>query len=114
MDDVLDKAELLERIDEDMEFLAETVEMFNEDSPKILSEIRDAIKQQDASALTGAAHTFKGMAANFCAKRAVDAALALEMMGRNGDLMGATDALCTLEKEAKRLKSALAELLKGQ
>lgn len=114
MNNVLDKAELLDRVDQDMEFLAETVEIFNEDGPQLLSEIRDAVKREDASALTGTAHTFKGMAANFCAKRAVDAALALEMMGRNGDLTGAADALCTLEKEAKRLKSALAELLKGQ
>jgi HPt (histidine-containing phosphotransfer) domain-containing protein len=114
MDDVLDKAELLDRVDQDMEFLAETMEMFNEDGPQLLSEIRDAVRRQDASALAGAAHTFKGMVSNFCAKRAVDAALALEMMGRSGDLTGAADALSTLEREAEQLKSALAELLKGQ
>ena len=113
MDDVLDKAELLDRVDQDMEFLAETVEMLNEDGPQLLSEIRDAVNRQDASALAGTAHTFKGMAANFCAKRAVDAALALEMMGRSGDLTGAAEALGTLEREAEQLKSALAELLKG-
>jgi HPt (histidine-containing phosphotransfer) domain-containing protein len=114
MDDVLDKAELFERIDEDMEFLAETVEMFNEDGPQLLSEIRDALKRQDASALAGAAHTFKGMASNFYAKRVVDAALSLEMKGKSGDLTGAAEALSTLEREANQLKSALAELLKGQ
>ena len=114
MDDVLDKAELLERIDEDMEFLAETVEMFNEDSPQILSEIRDAVARQDGTALAASAHTFKGMAANFSAIAAVDAALTLEMMGRNSDLTGTAGVLETLEKEAERLKSALTELLKGK
>jgi HPt (histidine-containing phosphotransfer) domain-containing protein len=114
MDNILDKAELFRRIDEDMGFLAETVQIFNEDSPEFLSTIRDAIRRQDAPALASAAHTFKGMAANFCAKVAVDAALALEMMGKNGDLTGAAQALNTLEKEAERLGSALAELLKGQ
>ena len=113
MDAVLDKAELLDRIDQDMEFLAETVEMFNEDGPQILSEIRDALARQDGTALAMSAHTFKGMAANFCAIAAVDAALTLEMIGRNSDFTGAAEALGTLEKEADRLKSALTELLKG-
>ncbi|MHC4401272.1 MAG: Hpt domain-containing protein [Planctomycetota bacterium] len=114
MNDVLDKAALLERIDEDMEFLAETVEMFTEDGPQLLSEIRDAVARQDGAALATSAHTFKGMAANFSAIAAVDAALALEMMGKNSDLTGAREALGALEKEAYRLKSALTELLEGE
>ena len=114
MNEVLDKAELLERVDQDMEFLAETVEIFSEDAPRLLSEIRDAVDRQDSSALASAAHTYKGMAANFCAQAVVDAALALEMMGRSSALAGAAEALSTLEKEAKRLESALAELVEDQ
>ena len=114
MNDVLDKAELLERVDQDLEFLAETVEMFDEDAPELLSEIRDAVNRQDAAALAGTAHTFKGMASNFCAQAVVDAALALEIMGQSSNLSGAPEAISLLETEAERLKSALAELLKGQ
>ncbi len=105
---------MLERIDEDMEFLAETVEMFNEDGPQLLSEIRDAVARQDGTALATSAHTFKGMAASFSAIAAVDAARALEMMGTNSDFTGAREALSRLENEADRLKSDLTELLKGE
>jgi HPt (histidine-containing phosphotransfer) domain-containing protein len=111
MTDVLDKAALLDRVDHDVEFLAETVEMFDEDAPGLLSQIRDAVAAGDSEALAAAAHTYKGMVANFCAQHATDAARKLEMMGRDGDLAGAQEALGALEKEAERLGSALRELL---
>ena len=113
MSDPFDRQELLDRVDEDMEFLAETVEMFDEDGPPLLSEIRDAIARQDSEALAQAAHTFKGMVANFCADPAVEAALELEMMGKNADLGGAEEAAGRLESEAERLKSALVDLVQG-
>lgn len=111
MDDILDKAALLARVDHDVEFLAETVEMFDQDAPRLLAEIRQAVARQDGAALARAAHTFKGMVANFCAQAATEAALKLEMMGESGDLAGAQESLHALEEESGRLKSALEELL---
>jgi hypothetical protein len=50
---------------------------------------------------------------NFGAKRAYEAALKLETMGREADLNGATDVLARLEVEVSRLESALASLTEG-
>lgn len=113
MNDVLDRDELLDRIDNDTEFLAETVAMFDEDGSQLLADIRRAIIDGDAAALAAAAHTFKGMAGNFCAAATVEAALKLEMMGKSGDLTGAEEAAGALEAESQRLRLALEQLLRN-
>jgi HPt (histidine-containing phosphotransfer) domain-containing protein len=113
MSDIFDRDGLLDRVDNDMEFLAETVEMLEEDGPELLGQIRDAIQAGDQEALSIAAHTYKGMVANFCADSTVEAALKLEVMGKDGDLAGAPEALAVLEDLARRLATALQELVQG-
>jgi HPt (histidine-containing phosphotransfer) domain-containing protein len=114
MSELFDREALLDRVDNDMEFLAETVEMLEEDGPDLLNQIRDAIEANDAEALSVAAHTYKGMVANFCADSTVEAALNLEMMGKRGDLAGALEAVPVLEDLARQLATALQELLQGE
>ncbi|NLS91062.1 MAG: Hpt domain-containing protein [Planctomycetaceae bacterium] len=113
MNDIFDKESLLDRIDNDMEFLSETVEMLEEDGPDLLGQIRSAIDAADSETLAVAAHTYKGMVANFCADSTVESALKLELMGKGGDLAGAHEALAVLEDRAGRLTAALRELLRG-
>jgi HPt (histidine-containing phosphotransfer) domain-containing protein len=113
MSNIIDREALLDRVDNDMEFLAETVEMLEEDGPDLLAQIRDAIEANDSEALSVAAHTYKGMVANFCADSTVEAALKLEMMGKDGELTGASEALAVLEGLARQLATALQELLQG-
>jgi len=110
-----DKDALLDRVDGDAEFLAETVEILDEDAPSLLEEIRGAAGARDAARLATAAHTMKGLVSNFCAEPAREAAERLEVMGRGGDLdqSGHLDeAVTTLETEAGRLNTALHELVK--
>ena len=114
MSELFDREALLERVDNDMEFLAETVEMLEEDGPDLLNQVREAIEGGDSEALSVAAHTYKGMVANFCADSTVEAALKLEMMGKDGDLTGATEAFADLEDLGRRLATALQELLQGE
>ena len=114
MSDALDKADLMDRVDGDMEFLAETVEMFKEDGPELIEQMRLAVGDGNAESLASAAHTFKGMVANFSAQPTIDAALRLETMGKSGNLADAGEALNSLEKEALRLTSALEDVLVGE
>ena len=114
MSDLFDQAALLDRVDHDMEFLAETIEMLEEDGPELLGQIREAIASGNAEALAVAAHTYKGMVANFCAESTVAAALRLETLGKSGDLAGAPDALTTLEELAQKLVPALRTLLQDE
>jgi hypothetical protein len=50
---------------------------------------------------------------NFAARPAFEAALKLEMIGREGSLAHAEEAYAALEKEIERLQPALAGLRRG-
>jgi len=50
--------------------------------------------------------------ANFVVPGATEAARQLEVMGREGDLSAAKEALADLDREIERLRPSLAKLLK--
>ena len=105
---VLDGRALLAQVDGDVRLLAKLTRLFLADSPGRLSSIRRAIASQDAKALQLAAHAFKGSIAIFAARGPLEAAVALEAMGKRNDLTGAEKAYLTLKKEVARLERALA------
>jgi PAS domain S-box-containing protein len=109
-DEALDVSELLERVEGSQELAATLGQIYREQSPALLAEMRDASEAGDAGRLERAAHTVKGAAANLSAKGVSRAALALEMMGRSGELRNARAALATLESEERRLAGALDSL----
>jgi CheY-like chemotaxis protein len=104
--------------DGDPEFLAEIVNLFLATCPEMLSAIEDAIAQQDADAVRRSAHTLKGAVANFGAAAVVERAKAIEMMGQDGDLSGATGALQSLrlrlEAFQPELRAALVDTIEKQ
>lgn len=105
---VFDRNATVARVEGDIELLSEVVELFFDDSPGMLSEIRESIGPRDGKTLGGAAHALKGAVGNFGARYACDAALRLEAMGRGGDFANADQAYAVLEKEITRLQRALA------
>ncbi len=68
MTDAFDRDELMERLDGDVEFLAETVEILDEDGPTLLAEVRAAAAAREPERIASAAHAIKGMVSNFCAE----------------------------------------------
>jgi len=110
---VIDTDELLANMDGDVEFLMETAKMFLEECPRVLSEIRKAITRGDGKALERAAHNLKGSVSSFAARAAYEAALRLEVMGREGDLKDSEEAYAALETEIARMKAVLMTLAKG-
>jgi HPt (histidine-containing phosphotransfer) domain-containing protein len=114
MEPPFDEAELLDRIEDDFEFLEETVDMLDEDVPDLLDAIRAAVETGDSDALVTPAHALKGMVANFCAAPAEQAARALEMMGREQRLDDAASAVTRMQEEIDRLRSALRDYLKAR
>jgi CheY-like chemotaxis protein len=101
--DILDEPTLRARFDGEPELLRDVVSLFLEDCPNLVDGVRRAVERGDAQALERAAHKLKGSVANFAARAAYDAAFRLEVMGREGHLEKAAEAL-------ERLESALAEL----
>jgi HPt (histidine-containing phosphotransfer) domain-containing protein len=106
-----DGAELLERVDNDWEFLGDTVQMLAGDAPALLAEIRRAADAADAPSVGKAAHTLKGMISNFCAPGPQAGALAVEQIGKSGDLSPLPPALQSLEGQVWSLIADLNDFL---
>ena len=103
MSRTFDEKELLERVDNDWDFLGDTVQMLADDGPNLLTDIRRAAEAGDAPGVGRAAHTLKGMISNFCAAEAQFGALAVEQLGKSGDLSNVAPALQTLETQLTAL-----------
>ncbi len=107
-DELLDLQGALKRLDGDRELLAELAQFFLEDSPGLLEKLRDGLRNGKARDVQRAAHSLKGLAANFGAREAVDAAHVVEESGQSGDLAAAAAALPQLERQVELLQKALA------
>lgn len=108
-----DQAELLDRVDHDLEFLGETVEMLVADGPALVQEIRAAIAGGDAAGVGRHAHALKGMISNFCAAEAQACALEVERIGKSGELSAAGVALDALEVQLSSLTTELLAFMKA-
>jgi len=109
----LDADALLRSLDGNRELLSEIAGLFVEGCPGALERMRAAVASRDARALEEAAHAFKGSVGFFLAKRAFEAATALEQIGREGDLERAEVVYSRLEREVSHLGPALSALAQG-
>ncbi len=114
MPNTFNETELLERVDNDVGFLAETVEMLGTDGRALLGEIERAIGAGDAPSVGRAAHALKGMISNFCAPQTQECALALERAGKAGDLAGAPAALQTARARVEALIEELGAFVRAR
>jgi CheY-like chemotaxis protein len=106
-----DHAAMLQRLDGDEVLMADVIRTFREDCPRQLAAVQAAVEADDAAALREAAHEMKGAAGNLVAAGVVDAARALEILGRHEALDAARAAWPRLEAETHRLLESLASTL---
>ena len=110
---IIDEAAVLAGMDGNRRLLRDLARLFMADYPKQLAEIKAAIQLGDAEQLRRAAHTLKGSVGNFGAKRAIEAARELEMLGKSGDVQSAPAACVALDDELSLLTQELKKLTKG-
>jgi CheY-like chemotaxis protein len=91
----------------DRELMSELARLFLDELPQQMDDLRRAAKGLHSKDLERQAHRLKASLGNFAAKPALEAALRLEKIGRDGDLDQATQALGVLEHEVQRLRAAL-------
>ncbi|MGH9406269.1 MAG: PAS domain S-box protein [Terriglobia bacterium] len=108
--DLLDYGKALEQVGGDAELLGEIAGIFLEEYPPALARLKDAVASEDARRVMEEAHALKGSISNFGSAAAVEAALALESMGRRQELAAAGAALRRLEAQLERLAPAIAHL----
>jgi two-component system, sensor histidine kinase and response regulator len=101
------RTEALERLGGDEDLLRELCQIFLEESPKTLRNLRQALAEGDASAVMRAAHSLKGEVGYLGAGVASQAARKLEDMGRENKLTGAPETMIVLEREISGLHFAI-------
>jgi len=111
--EVLDESALLARFEGEADLLRDVVNLFMDDCPKLMDGIRGAVERSDAHGLERAAHKLKGTVANFSARASYDVALRLEVMGREGHLEEAREALTALDAALEELGPVLIKLSGG-
>jgi two-component system sensor histidine kinase/response regulator len=99
----------LQSVDGDQDLLVDLFEAFQQDYPKQLTELRDAIGAGDAERMAQVAHSLKGAVGYFGAQTIHALAYRLETMGRQAELEGASAILPQLERELERLSAFVAE-----
>jgi two-component system sensor histidine kinase/response regulator len=106
-----DIAEARRQVGDDEEILREVMQLFVDDVPKRVAELRAAVERRDAALLERSAHTLKGSCVVFGAGPARDAANRVESMGKRRELDGAADAVASLVQESERLAADLKAFL---
>jgi two-component system, sensor histidine kinase and response regulator len=104
---IVDHVEALTRVGGDWGLLKSLAEEFFDSCPAQLEQLREAIGRGDGPTVYRLAHTLAGVVGIFGARPAVDAAMRLETMGREGQLAGAEEAWKRLDMAIAGLKPAL-------
>jgi two-component system, sensor histidine kinase and response regulator len=112
INDFINRKDLAERLDNDIELFRELAELFIEDSTFLMEKIQNSIESSDANQLRKSAHTIKGSVSNFSAQKAYDSAFRLETIGKNEELDKAETAFKELRDEVNNLKEAMKLLVK--
>lgn len=104
---LFDHVGTMQRLGGDEQLLGDLIQFFMEDSPGLLERIKAAHQSGDAKQLERAAHSLKGLASNFGAQTLVHNALALELLGKAGDIHSAASFIGKLENGLEQLCAEL-------
>src|ERR1700722_6149687 len=87
--EVLDRTAALARVDGDLPLLQELAQLFLQNAPRWLADIRDGSRQDNARAVKMAAHTLRGSSGFFGAAAVQQTAGVVEEIAGTGDLSAA-------------------------
>jgi 3-isopropylmalate/(R)-2-methylmalate dehydratase small subunit len=104
---VFNREELLERLGDDEELVAEIVELFLDDAPQQIASIEAAVAAKDGEEIRNRAHALKGAAANMGAADLCEKARQMEMAAEGGRSDEAVGLLDAVRESFARLREAL-------
>ncbi|MDH5740347.1 MAG: response regulator [Nitrospira sp.] len=110
---IFDPARMYQNIGSDNELFAQLICLFLDRHQTMLAEIRNALADDDSSAVERTAHTFKGTAGNLCASEVGLTASRLEAVGHLNTLHDAPPVYAQLELEVARLVRVLESYRQG-
>jgi HPt (histidine-containing phosphotransfer) domain-containing protein len=89
------------------DYIMEVVQAYFEETPQLLSNLRQALEKQNCEEFRRAAHSIKSTSNSFGALDLGAEARELEMMGREGKLEGTAPKVKALEADYLVVKQAL-------
>lgn len=107
-------SDLLARVEDDRELLAELLMMFQQECPGLLDALHEAMGVGDLPAAANAAHTLKGMLANLSMMRGASMAATFEAAAKAGSVPATKEAMVSLDSEITALSAALDVFLVGK
>lgn len=103
----------LNNVDGDLEFLRELAEIYDEQAPVLLKDIRTAIAERNWETLERSAHTLKGSSGTLGAQNAFQRALTLERCGREKCAEALDGEYDALEHDVRQLQETLHAFLQN-
>jgi two-component system sensor histidine kinase/response regulator len=100
--------DLLAMVGSDLGMLCELRDIFEEEAPRVLKDIRDAVSARNAAALDQHAHLMKNVVASVGGRQSRETAQTLERLARARDLGDTADLTEQLAAEITALREALA------
>jgi len=91
--------DLLDRVDDDREFVRELLQLFRVEFPRLQIELQEAVSRKDLRQAAKTAHMLKGMLANLSIERPASAMEALEHTAAEEDQLGTEAALVAFSGE---------------
>jgi two-component system sensor histidine kinase/response regulator len=104
---------IAERLEADDALTRELVALFLSEYPKMLAAVRDSVARGVAEDIRKSAHALKGSVSNFTDGAPVHAALAVEILAREGRVEAAAAALDALEREMRLFVAELETFIRS-
>ena len=95
--------ELLARVDNDRELLADLISIFKHEFPRLRQDLRGAVDRGDATQAVAVSHALKGMLSNLAATNAAASVARLEVLARAADVDSLRSSLPAFEREVEGL-----------
>ena len=103
-DEIIDLKDVLERVQDDKELLAELFDIYQEDFVVKRKVLGDAIAAHDITKVKEVAHSMKGASGNISAKPLHAACLKLEVLAKEGKTDGMQEVVVDIDGYFERIK----------
>ena len=111
--DAMDLKEVLERVQDDHELLAELLQIYAEDYTEKIKNLKEAVAKNDIEQVCYIAHSLKGASGNIAAKKLHILFLNLEHSAKEGKLTDAPSLIESIEKEFVELQDYVKNMPKA-
>jgi histidine phosphotransfer protein HptB len=101
---------LMDMLGDDQEVLAEIINCYLVESPKMVNDIQTSATTQDADILSKTAHSFKSSSASVGAINLSELCIQLESKGKSGNLEGVLELVSQMSDEYAQVEIALKKI----